>query len=1059
MSGPPARVLLVLAVVGTGCGVTGDRRARAPARKSLLEQASFEAPYPSPARFRYHPRTRATLRAELALPGDHKLWVGDRGERWLVRPGEEARPGGALAPEALLAVARDQGLYWFVGESGTSYAASQPLGPFEMQNAPPEALRGVSATGAVVLGVRLDGSVARSADHGLSWASVEGVAGTFVDTALSATGDGLLLAVPEALYETHDFGQSYGPRDAAASHGTFALGSDLEGTLQAHTPLGWLSYRPGAQPTLGRGSRASEPESLGEPERGPDAGALAEGRATVLGDHYVEIAPLAGRGGGFELWSGPLAGPLRAHPVEVASQCRAVRLAAFGAHRTLACFSSPSQSGPQPIKLFSSGPGRGFQPVPGKLFGTLGHFLLSVGRAGRWLVSGVCDPGALGSNCPERGVQHAIESGSRAVAPGKRPAAAGALSSMPALDGPALALGFSTNGRIAYAVGRRQKTKGLAVFVSRDGGLSFEARDLSLGRIASDETDGARLTSVQIDSLNAAEDGTLSLTVTQSGGRRSLVVLDEDGKLLSTAGIPENRALLGAAGLRALAIVTGSRQVWESLDGGVTWLPVARLPFDPCPGDSACEIPVRCAPQGCVIGHELTRIGWGGQTEEGSAMLPPPSGSELTSLPEPRFRAPIACALSPGAWQVLPGVSDLIGAHEAVIGRADWFALADDPETGTLTVFHATQGRVEPTILLGPVLHPEHHAYAVMEQIEGVAAIRYRTPESLPGRGNLTDIEVVWDNLVEGRIGRARLPDGGGFSPGDYVRGSGPTQSARPDLLSVAQGGVYVRVHHEKVRDQPTFFLDGKRVTSIPAVRFPVTPELPSREEMVHVGGAHVPILLLGRGAAVVRARRSSTGFDYTAFATGMANPILFGLLQSQSISYVAGAAALAVERFGLDDRAGAMAFPFRADGAVVDGPVPLPTQRSLPEQPQACDGQRRSSTPRFVASPQIGIQHPVVVTDTVEAPRTLITRFAVLHGTPDAPCVAAFDAVQPAGQTDREDRESALILMHAPERSILLRLVDDDPVRVEYREMECHVDPTLEIPPEVYPPDTPRSR
>jgi hypothetical protein len=98
------------------------------------------------------------------------------------------------------------------------------------------------------------------------------------------------------------------------------------------------------------------------------------------------------------------------------------------------------------------------------------------------------------------------------------------------------------------------------------------------------------------------------------------------------------------------------------------------------------------------------------------------------------------------------------------------------------------------------------------------------------------------------------------------------------------------------------------------------------------------------------------------------------------------------------------------------------------------------------------GTRHPVIVSDTVEGPRTLLTGFSVLHGTQEAPCAAAFEAVGVPLDPAQRSRESALVLLDDMDHSVLFRSVGDrENVRVEYRHMACRFDPAAEIPPEVY--------
>jgi hypothetical protein len=630
----------------------------------------------------------------------------------------------------------------------------------------------------------------------------------------------------------------------------------------------------------------------------------------------------------------------------------------------------------------------------------------------------------------------------------------------------AQALAFSHDGMTAYAVGRRTKTGRFALFVSRDAGKSFEPEDLELTPFATDDEDANvdRSSSARVEGLSAAEDGAVAITFV-SYGRRVLVVTDDRGKLLSSAEPPEARSLMGAAGLRAISITPTTRQLWESLDGGVTFQPVLRLPVEICPNDTPCDVPIRCAAEGCVVGQKLSRIGWGGQVEAQTSLLPPP----LRAGPAPiqrRLRTPIGCVLDPSPWRVLPGVSDAPDAYDSDLGSIDWFAVAEDPDRAGVSLHVAEKGRVRPLVLLEPSERPQDHAFAVVNQVEGLAALRYRIPESLPGSVNLTDVEVVWSNFFEGRQGRVRLKDGGPFTPGDYVKGPGRAQQAAPALLSIASGGIYLRLHQAARTDQPTLFLDTRRVVSVPPVSWP-TPEglhplltlfgvkLGGREEMAHVGESHVPLQLFGRGTAVMRARLEGTTYQFDALTTGMPNPDAFGLTQTSGalIAYVGDRAGLYVE---VSDSAGtfssAAIFPFQATGDAAGSPVAVPTVLALGEKPAVCDVERRARTPRVIGGPAPGTRHPVLVSDSVDGPRTLLTTSIVLHGTPEAPCVSVLGATAVSPDTGPPLRESALVLLDSPERSVLFRaLGDGDAARIEYRQMACRYDPTLDVPGEAY--------
>jgi hypothetical protein len=158
-------------------------------------------------------------------------------------------------------------------------------------------------------------------------------------------------------------------------------------------------------------------------------------------------------------------------------------------------------------------------------------------------------------------------------------------------------------------------------------------------------------------------------------------------------------------------------------------------------------------------------------------------------------------------------------------------------------------------------------------------------------------------------------------------------------------------------------------------------------------------------------------------------------------------------------DRSGASArgafHAFRADGALFDEAVHVPSQLDLPVTPRACGVADRSSTPRVVVPFQPGTRHAVLVTDPAGPLRTLLTGDAVLHGTPENPCAAAYDAVLVSTELEKPERaEQAILSIASLEHSWLFRMAapsrESLPV-LEYRTMSCHWDPSTEVPIEVF--------
>jgi hypothetical protein len=222
---------------------------------------------------------------------------------------------------------------------------------------------------------------------------------------------------------------------------------------------------------------------------------------------------------------------------------------------------------------------------------------------------------------------------------------------------------------------------------------------------------------------------------------------------------------------------------------------------------------------------------------------------------------------------------------------------------------------------------------------------------------------------------------------------------------------------------------------------------------MAHVDGEHVPLLLVGRGSGVVRASLRGGQQELEAFANGALDPARFGLTQSSNIAYSGLRAGQVIETFdSASARAEAKLFLFRARGAVLDPPIDVPTQLSLPEKVERCSPSAEASTPRIVAAPYPGTRHPVIVSDGGDAPQAFLTSYAVLHGTPAAPCVSAFDGEPVAPEGVATPTTRVLIPLGDLAHAYLFRAsVQGVEVRLEYHPIGCKLDPSAEVPPELY--------
>ena len=1062
---------LVASALAWGCG---PEPPPATPRSSLLEAVAGRPTFQSPADWRYHPQREAPLRARFELERGLALLAGDRGERWLVGK-RGVRAAARLAPENIVAILRseDSG-FLFVGASGTTYEAAEPLGPFTRSSAPLDRLSRVTAARGAVVGIGASGRLIRSRDAAAVWAPVGPEATRFVDVMLDPDGSGLALAVPEALWQTSDAGGTW-KRVDTPTFGALGFVRDKREGLVVRSALGLKVWRAAASTfdSLGRSVVATQHKLTTDPPRGPDATALVSGRAALIGGVYVEVARQSKARDGWEMLKGPLDGKLEVDPLDLGTKCGALKVAGFGKFITLACAQSVAGDTHEVEFFRSEDGGETFKKEPFSAYASLSALRLAVGERGALVVTGVCGKKTRG--CRPRGVHHRRETRElpkrRSDAKKKKSKKKEktrrerigdyelASSATPALKGTAGGLAFSTDGAIAYAVGRRTKNGAFAVFVSKNGGETFDAREIEQLQVSEDFGSRRRRSwerparrAVRVVSAAPAEDGTLALVV-EDGGEYKLVVTDDEGRAIAVSSAPFPGARLGAAGTRALAVKPQAGEVWESLDGGASWEPLGRVPVELCrPGD-ACTFDLACHVEGCVIGAEVSRIGWRGQADSDDGVLAPPD-HRSTGVSDRKVRTLISCALEAESWEEIGVLSSLPRATDAALGRAVWFAGAADASNASVTTFHGIGGakpRVERVKLLAPVAKPESYAFTYHDQIEGGIALRYPLPTAT-SNARLVRVEVAFDNRLEETVVRATIPDAGSFRSGDYTSAGARTRAAQPDLVSITPGGAHVRPHHYARDSQTTYFVDGKRVSTIPPVSWPSSSGSVAWTEMTRVGSTPVPIRALSGGAAVVRGRRTGSGWTFDAIATGLATPAIFGLKQKMQLAYLGTNAGVYVSLFDeVNVSARALFYPFRSEGAVLDTAIPAPTQLDAGDRPRRCSKHQRKATPRVVAAFLPGTRHPVVVTDPLEPMRVLITDGAVMHGTPKTPCVAAFGATPVPSEIAPPGLESAIIPMDDLEHSWLFRFADARAGRrvAEYRRMSCRFDPTLEVPPE----------
>ncbi|MBN2196920.1 MAG: hypothetical protein JW751_29215 [Polyangiaceae bacterium] len=1050
-------------------------------RPSLVGTTGDTGSYPSPASWLYRPSTAGPLNAR-AVVGEQALLVGDYGERWLV--GKQAVAAPIRAPEKLVGL-QPGGQGWiFFGESGTSYEARGPLDPFLRAASPTVPLLRVSATQRAIVGLRAGGRMMRSSDTGVSWTEVGPPDAFVIDLMLASDGTGVALSIPERLFFTRDHGKTWEPSDQP-SVAAVAL-HRREDQIFLEGALGWYAVSAARPLALAPSAKllATPPVKLGRRlARPPDASAIAAGRATVTNGRYLEVVPARGPKGGLALLMGPVAGPLKRRPIEAARDCRSGRLAANGAHLEVVCKRDRQEDAPGALTFLRSfDGGKSWRKEDLAARGSLRALRMAIGPTGELLVTGVCASEGPSRPCKPFGIHRRTKASQKAregrPPRGRRsegtktdePRAKEQLEAAvtPALRKTALALAFGPGGR-AYALGEWTKTGGLAVYVSTDGGRTFAPRDLA-GAERSDSGDDEEErdepawrrsdedeADFAVEDFGVGDDGSLAI-VLRRWGDLTYSVMDAEGRPLSKAVLPEGADALGASGRRALAYSMAEGRVWETLDGGVSWQPDGTHPTRSClmaleGGDGVCSVRIACHPGGCLLGDELTRVGWrtDPSVSDPDLLLPPPPRPSRTSQ---RQRTPIGCVLAADDWRVLEHASSPPEADEAAIGDVAWFALAQDPARGAVGSYHAVGGskpRVAYVPFFEPPARPRETAQYFTPQVEGAAALRYRMPQ--PNNPYLTDIEVVWQNHFEGNLRRAKLGRPIAYRPGDFQRGRGVVEQATPDLLSISSGGIYLRIHRSAGSNQPTYFLDGRIVEELPPVTWPSQLRSVTHSEVAHLD-THVPFTVAGPGLSLIRAIREGAGWSFSGIAVGIDDPDSLGVSETAGVGYLGTTMGVEVQVTDLaTGRQRGWLYPVSSStGSVTLPPVSLPTQGDLSDPPRPCEPQDRAKTPRTTAGPVQESRHPVIVSDARDPLRVLHTNQAVLYGTTSTACVAAFDAGGVGSIGSDPERLSAILPMDDLGHAWLFRTAssEENHPAIEYRPMVCRFEPDAELPPEI---------
>ncbi|WP_441288175.1 hypothetical protein ACSRUE_40245 [Sorangium sp. KYC3313] len=1168
MTAPPSRTRAPIALA-SACALAGCSGAPAqpprPAEATLPAADVAGAAYTSPARWSYHPAAPDAAVAWAPFAGAGCVVVAQGGQRWTVTPDPrtsapppsaagpaaqaarcagQGRTSASPAPEELTAIVRRSPASWmFVGASGAIYEASSPLGQLTRALSPPEPLQQVAGAGGSLIGVTRGGGVLRWREE-LGWKPVllDGAAGQggaplrAFGVAMADGGRALVLALPEALFASEDGGGTWS-RAPLPTMGLSRVGA-LGGELLAEGLLASATWDPRRTPAFSRSAATLPPADVEldvTTPRAPSASAVSVGRAAMSGDRYVEAVRPEDAGAPWLLASGPIEGPLKEAAIPGTGDCGSIKLGANG-RRVVAVCAEPDGDRVVARVLRSDDGGGAWSPAATLETPDIDQVGVAVAPDGAALLTGVCKPSGGADSCKLTAPLLLSHDGAH-----DEDRAAVALAAAPTLGTPAVLPAFSADGRSAYFLGFRGKDDRLALFVSHDGGETFAPRPLDVtAALPAPQADGAEdedeeggpgdgpspegFDVVEESALRPAEDGAVGLLLSERGSLTYLTA-DEDGRVLTATTPPAESTALAGFGRRVLALAPGARDsgddaaaLWESLDGGVSW---AELPEMPALSREAsqAQLTIACGGSGCLFGDVATRVGWGGQA--GGAL---PRAPEPAPRAQPSARTPILCETLPSSkWTRVDHVDSsglgLPDGDELLRGRSVWSLLTRAP-SGAVDVVSAMlpesgagEARVVTRSLLPAVpagLGRARVATNVTFQMEGYAVARLRIPGGAAAPGApMRNVEVAWENWMDGTSGRGTIPDAGPFELGDVKvvpdaarkpragarpqAGPGGAASRRapppddffdPALLSVSLRGLFIRPHSGSAHSALTFFYEppGK----LQRFDFPSWPasglhgSLDVRADAVLADGQPVGVgmvrqasngpmigmLLAHRPAPPAGASAApGLGAAWAIDAVSVAPPADRDRIVHTDWTYAGRSIGVATLVAHPGHAAAWSIFqPFRGDGTL--GPAqPLPTPFDLGDAPRPCSAAERAATarqeaPLFLGSTALfpGTRHPVLVVDAAgpSSPpevTVLLTSTTVLHGTPAAPCVAGWEA-RAIGRAPRTaiipgDLAQAWLFRAAAGPAVAVG--GSSGPAVELRPMVCRFAPGAEVPEAVW--------
>ena len=989
---------------------------QSPVTTAELETGAQASSASARATWLHHPLKKLPATATLEIKPGVTLEVDASGNRCLTG-GKDPEASAFGAPEPLSGLIKTETDYIAVGQSGTLYFFSQPLGPFVSTHTQAVPFVKTRVMGNVLMSISSEGELFRSVDQGRHFKRVN-APGFFVDIAASEANSVFAVAVPETWYQSFDRGghfelaklppiapldMSTGPSGRLVVHGLFSSFSPMEGRWEdAPEPS-----RPRPTKKLNQFARVS---------------AIVAQTALLDEDGYFSLSSTKDEDT-FRVERGKMDEKLTSYVIARPSACATFRVVGRTRTPLLICKDDAPIVAPLIRMLRWDEKTREWDPLKLTLRGPFDGLKVVQSSRGEVVLAGACAPHTSELGCSPHGVVW--------IKDDKKPG----FFQLP-IDGELLELKFDSSDDLWALVQRKKDNHlfliGPIVEPSSSSGKIPVFVDIT--RVAPEVTVDAK----QRASLLLSDAGLVSIVVERFGAPY-LVQLSRAGQVLSVHQAPMGTSLVHGTGRRLSAVDVKRQLYWGSESGGLHWAKQP-LPSALC-SEQPCEPQLRCTSRGCLVGDELVRVGYLGPAQ-GLASAPLRLGADKQ---QPQLLDRLVCRVSEADAQAPVRLSGVPTAHDALLGKSLWSGLVLNAEQATATVIHVPLGHtkiVERTLFArGP--SSQNYALQIFAQIEGNAALRYPV---FPGTQDLAGpIELAWDNRILDATEHATIGIGV-QGPGAQLR---LDERLQPSLMSVAGPGLFFQADQDKTQELYYFPGNGAAAEKVERPTWPalgggsqdnsLLEELArgARTEHMVVDGERSALLLLANNRVVVRKSEGQAG-DAQAYLMGNLDRSQTDLTHAVHLSYRGAQLGFTSIQNDVEGDQKHAQFVEPGKGQTFLPPVSVALQHHLPNRPRVCDEIDMSTTARMIASRPKNQTRQIEVLGINQNALLLTAQDAIVFGSPEKPCLGIWEAT--AHDDAEEGHFSALVVPGKQGGSWLFHNEPQDTsnVRVSARPMSC---------------------